>query len=237
MCDRYALPEQLAAEREFVPAQAWWKFAARFNVAGQQYVPAIRLHDGQSEAVMMRWGLIPAWSEGKPSAEPSTGIAADQIEGSVVHRTPWLAGQRCILPAAGFYTWRLTRSKYRQPYYVRLMDRSVFGIAAIWDRSESEDGDVIESCSVVCVGANQLISRVANSGGQMPAILPRRAYGTWLRGTPVEAKRALHPYRADSMEAYAVSPRVNSRSPDDSGLIRPVRHLQEDNSSIRRSLG
>ena len=49
MCDRYVLPNQVAAEREFLPGQAWWTFAERFNVAAQQYVPAIRLHDGQTE--------------------------------------------------------------------------------------------------------------------------------------------------------------------------------------------
>ena len=57
MCDRYALPDQAAAEREFLPAQAWWKFTARFNVAAPQYVPAIRIHDGRTEGMMLRWGL------------------------------------------------------------------------------------------------------------------------------------------------------------------------------------
>jgi hypothetical protein len=43
MCDRYVLPDQMAVEREFMPAQAWWKFTARFNVAAQQYVPSVRI--------------------------------------------------------------------------------------------------------------------------------------------------------------------------------------------------
>ena len=49
MSERYALPDQVAAEREFVPAQTWWKFEARFNVAAQQRVPAIRggAHDDE----------------------------------------------------------------------------------------------------------------------------------------------------------------------------------------------
>ena len=222
MCERYALPGQLAAEREFVPAQAWWKFAARFNVAGQQYVPAIRLHDGQSEAVMMRWGLIPSWAEGQPTGEPPTCVEADQIERCTMHRAPWLNGQRCILPIAGFYAWRLTSTKYRQPYFIRLFNRSVFALAAIWDRSEAEDDDVIESCSIVCVPANDLMMKIANTGRRMPAILKRRDYGTWLRGPPVEAKGALQPYRSDWMQAHEVSPRVNSTAPDDAGLARPA---------------
>jgi putative SOS response-associated peptidase YedK len=225
MCERYALPDQLTAEREFVPAQAWWKFAARFNVASQQYVPAIRMHERQSEAVMMRWGLIPSWAEGKPTGEPPTCIEADQIERSTVHRAAWLNGQRCILPFAGFYAWRLTSAKFRQPYFVRLIDRSVFAIAGIWDRSENEDGDVTESCSLICVPTNDFMAKVANTEPHMPAILRRRDYETWLRGTPVEAKGALHPYRSDWMQAHEVSPRVNSAALDDAGLARPARSM------------
>jgi putative SOS response-associated peptidase YedK len=226
MCERYALPEQVAAEREFVPSQAWWKFGTRFNVAAQQYVPAIRLHERQSEAVMMRWGLIPSWAEGKPEGEPPRCIEADRIETSTAHAEPWLNGQRCILPISGFYAWQLTSARYRQPYFVRLIDRSVFGLAGIWDRTVGEDDDVIESCSLVCVPANDLMREIANTERQMPAILKRRDYDIWLRGTPAEARAALQPYRSDGMQAYAVSPRVNSPAVDDIGLIRPTRVLR-----------
>jgi putative SOS response-associated peptidase YedK len=226
MCERYALPDQLVAEREFVPAQAWWKFAARFNVAAHQHIPAIRLHQGQSEAVMMRWGLIPSWAEGKSNGEAPTSIEREQINRSEVCRPAWLNSQRCILPAAGFYAWRLTSTKFRQPYFVRLLERSVFALAAIWDSSVGDDDDVIESCSVITVPANELVATVANTTRRMPAILKRRDYEVWLRGTPVAAMRALKPYRADQMEAYAVGPRINSIAADDSGLIRPAPRMQ-----------
>jgi putative SOS response-associated peptidase YedK len=222
MCERYALPEQLAAEREFVPTQAWWKFTRRLNVAAPQYVPAIRVHDGQSEGVMMRWGLIPSWAEGKVTGEVARCIEADQIERSNQHREPWLASQRCILPVAGFYAWQLTRARYRQPYFVQLLDRSVFGVAGIWDRSVTEDDDVVESCSIVQVPANDLMRQIANTEHDMLAILQRKHYATWLHGTPGEAKSALQPYRSEAMQAYAVSPRVNSTAADDLALIRPV---------------
>ena len=134
MCDRYALPDQAAAEREFLPAQAWWKFTARFNVAASQYVPAIRIHDGQSEGMMLRWGLIPSWAEGRPTSDATACAEIDRIERSNIYRMPWLSGQRCILPVSGFYAWQLTRDKFRQPYFVHLLNRSVFGVAAVWDR-------------------------------------------------------------------------------------------------------
>lgn len=221
MCQRYALPDQAAVEREFMPSRVWWNFATQYNVAPKQYVPVIRWHDGQSEAVTMRWGLIPSSAEGRDSESPLT-IDAEAIMTSPIFRKPWLEGQRCILPMSGFYAWQLTNRRYRQPHFVHLFDRSVFGVAAVWDRSVSEDDDVIESCSIVCVPPNGLIVSIANTDGHMPSILRRKDYQTWLRGTPVAAKATLRPYHKSGMQAYPISPRINSTAPDDPGLIQPA---------------
>lgn len=221
MFQRYALPDQVTVEREFMPTRTWWSFAPKYNVAPHQYVPAIRRHDGQSEAIMLRWGLIPSAAEGRAAEAPLT-IDLSAIMESPVFRMPWLEGQRCILPMFGFYAWQLTNQRYRQPHFIRLLHRQVFGVAAIWDRSVSEDDDVIESCSIVCVSPNDLIVRIANTEGSMPAILRRRDYQAWLQGTPVAAKATLHPYNTTSMQAYPVSPRINSTVPDDPGLIQPA---------------
>ena len=223
MSERFAIPDQPTAEREFLPQRAWWKFDARFNVSAPQYVPAIRMHDGQSEAVMMRWGFIPAWAEGKASRSPARRVSADRIARSKTYRSAWMEGQRCILPFAGYYEWQLTSAGHRQPWYVRLMDRSVFAVAAIWDRSVSEgDDDVIESCSVICVPANALIKDIATSGERMPAILRRKDYSTWLGGTPAAAAAVLQPYPPELMQAYPVSPRINALDADDPGLTAPI---------------
>jgi len=219
MCQRYALPDQLTVEREFMPSRAWWSFTAKYNVAPGQYVPAIRWHDGQSEAAMMRWGLIPSSAEGRAGESPLS-IDLSDIMASPMFRGPWLEGQRCILPMSGFYAWQLTNKRYRQPHFIRLLDRSVFGVAAIWDRSVTEDDDVIESCSIVCVPPNDLMIRIANTDGRMPAILRRKDYQAWLRGTPVAAKTSLDAYKRSGMQAYPVSPRINSTAPDDPGLIQ-----------------
>ena len=222
MCKRFAVPNHVVAEREFMPARSWWNFVAKFNVAPPQYVPALRQHADESEAAMMRWGLIPSSMLEQPAGAGILEVELDQLECDEVFRGPWLNSQRCILPVSGFYVWHLTTEKYRQPFYIRLLGRPVFGLAAIWDRWVSEDDDVIESCSLVRVAANELMANVDNTGRSMPAILRRKDYARWLRGTPVEAKTALQPYAAVSMEAYAVSPRVNSIAHDDLGLIQPI---------------
>ncbi|HEY1283187.1 MAG TPA: SOS response-associated peptidase [Steroidobacteraceae bacterium] len=222
MCERYVLPVQEAAEREFEPADRWWKFSSSFNVSSSQYVPAIRAHEGRTEAVMMRWGLVPASAEGAAPEEEHPSYPFEELTSAPVLRGPWLHGRRCIMPASGFYAWRLTSLGYRQPYFFGPRDRTVFGFAGIWEQSVSDEDDVIESCAIITVPANSLVCGVIGRDARMPAILRRKDYETWLTGTPVQAKAVLNPYLDQWMRAHPVSPRVNSTKNNDVSLIRPI---------------
>jgi len=222
MCERYVVPDQMLAERELAVEDKWWKFAASFNVAPWRYVPAVRLHEGRSEAVMMRWGLIPAWAEGDASAGQWLRLSSGTLESSRLFRGPWLNGQRCILPFAGFYTWRLTPAGYRQPYFVQSGSRPVLSVAALWDRTESDDGDVIEGCAILMVPANARLASIQTAAQEMPAILDPADCDAWLRGTPVEARALLRTAPDALLSSHAVSPRINSLACDDAGLVRAV---------------
>ncbi|EQD46312.1 protein containing DUF159, partial [mine drainage metagenome] len=191
MCERYVLPDQGVAERELAPESKWWRFSASFNVAPARYVPAVRLHEGHSEAVMMRWGLIPAWANGDESAGHWLRLASSTLEDGPLFRGPWLNGQRCILPFAGFYTWRLTPAGYRQPYFVHVNGRSVFAVAGIWDRTESDDGDVIEGCAILD-GPGQRAAQIDSDRDPRHACdSQRRGLRTLARGARPAQARAL----------------------------------------------
>ena len=222
MCERYVVPEQELAERELVPDCTWWRFSASFNVAPSRYVPAVRLHEGKSEAVMMRWGLIPAWAHGDASAGHWLRLSCRSLEDSLLFRGPWLNSQRCILPFAGFYTWRLMPAGYRQPYFVQVNDRPVFAVAALWDRSEDDDGDVIEGCAILTVPTSAPIASVQTATREIPAIIAAKDYETWLHGTPAQARALLRTPPDALLKSHAVSPRINSLACDDASLVRAV---------------
>ncbi len=220
MCQRYVLPNQDLAERELAPQRTWWRYSASFNVAPSRYVPAVRLHEGRSEAVMMRWGLIPAWARGDVSAGQWPCLSFDTLEDSPLFRGPWLKGQRCILPFAGFYTWRLMPAGYRQPYFVHANGRPIFSVAGLWDRTEADDGDVIEGCAILTVPASTRLASIQTASREMPAILATEDCATWLRGTPAEAKGLLRTAPDELLRSHAVSPRINSLAYDDAGLAQ-----------------
>ncbi|HKU15762.1 MAG TPA: SOS response-associated peptidase [Steroidobacteraceae bacterium] len=223
MFERYVLPEAEQAEREFGVVRRWWQFAPSFNVAPSRYVPVVRTHEDEVEGVMLRWGLIPEWAEADASKACAATASFATLAHSSVTRGAWDLGRRCIVPMFGFYTWQRTGRGHRQPFFVRLVNRSAFGVAAVWDRTEPEEGDdVIESCALITVPPNPLLVEVQGCNADMPAILERRDYAAWLTGSATKAKSAIKSLPEQHVLAHPVSPRVNSLRNDDAQLIRPV---------------
>ncbi len=217
------MPEVEQAEREFGVLRRWWQFSPSFNVSPERYVPVIRMHDSEVEGVMLRWGLIPGWAEADAAKACAATTSISTVEHAPATRGAWQFGRRCIVPMFGFYMWQPTRQGHRQPFFVRLVNRPVFGVAAVWDRTEAEDGDdVIEGCALITVPPNPLLAELQGSNTEMPAILDRRDYAVWLTGAPAVARTALNPFPPQQMIAHPVSPRINSSRYDDDQLIRPV---------------
>jgi putative SOS response-associated peptidase YedK len=233
VCGRYIIREQEAAER-YWRVHGLPKWVVSFNVAPTATVPVIRQAGAgraafesaaygsaaPNECVLLRWGLVPFWAAGVPLKNPTFNARMERIEIAASFRGPWARGQRCILPAAGFYEWQ-ARTGGKQPYFIKAADREVFGFAGLWDRSRGPDG-VVESCTIITMPANELLTEIHNTGHRMPAILREDQHEAWLSGSMSEARAALVPYPSDRMLAWPVNPRVNSAQNDDPALLDPL---------------
>jgi len=222
MSERLVIPDRAEAETELSVANPWWQFSVRFNVAVSESIPVARMHERESEGVMMRWGFVPSSAKGDVTLGGLARVRDDALISSEDVRTAWLFGQRGIVPLAGFYVWQRTQAGHRQPYYVRLVNRLVFGVAVLWERSVTDDDDVVESCALVTVPANPLLAEIENTTGHMPAILRREDYDTWLRSSVAEASRLLGTYPQTRMVSHPVAPHVNHLEFDDLSLIQPA---------------
>jgi putative SOS response-associated peptidase YedK len=219
---RLVLPSREEVDNELSVARPWWQFSVRFNVAISQSIPIARMHERESEGVMMRWGLAQKRARGGVNFTACGVVRSDTLQSAQAVRTPWIYGQRGIVPAAGFYLWQRTSSGHQQPYYIRLVNRPVFGIAALWDRAETDEGEVIESCALIAVDANALLAEIETTTGQMPGILHRKDYDTWLSSTVPEAQQLLQPYPRTQMVCHPVAPHVNYLEFDQPDLIKPA---------------
>jgi putative SOS response-associated peptidase YedK len=221
MCGRYVNPATAEAERYFAVHLIHWKFNRSYNVAPTQQVPVVRLADGQREGLMMRWGLVPFFAKGVPPKYSTINATIEKLTDGPTWRGPWKRGQRCILPAAGFYEWHVNEDGTKTPFYITMADQPVFGFAGLWDRSVSAEGTALESCTIITMPPNALMAEIHNAKQRMPAILQNADTESWLTGSTDEARAALKPYPDDLMHALKVSTRVNSPKNNHASLIEP----------------
>jgi putative SOS response-associated peptidase YedK len=221
MCGRYVSPDDASIEREFTLVRAEWKFPPSYNVAPTQEVPVIRVNKaGERVGACLHWGLIPHWAKGLPPKYSTINATMEKLAEAPTWRDAWKRGQRCILPALGFYEWQLLPDgKNKQPYYITLNDQDLFGLAGIWDSSTGADGVVVQSCTIVTMPANQLMSEIHNVKHRMPAILAKEDRDIWLTGTPGDAYAVLKQYPDTHLVAIPVSKRVNTPKNNDPELI------------------
>jgi putative SOS response-associated peptidase YedK len=186
MCGRYVTPEQAEAERNLTVH--WLEYERSYNVAPTQQVPVVRLLAGQREGLMMRWGLVPFFARGVPPKYSTINASIEKLTDAPSWRGPWRRGQRCILPAAGFYEWHLNGDGSKTPFYITCADQPVFGFAGLWDRSVTAEDSAIESCTIITMPPNALLAEIHNAKQRMPAILAAEDIEAWLAGSPDAAR-------------------------------------------------
>ena len=103
MSERLVIPGRAEAESELSVAHSWWQFSVRFNVAVSHSVPVMRMHERETEGVMMRWGLVPSSAKGDVTRGGHAHARSDALQSAQDFRSGWFHGQRGIVPLAGFY--------------------------------------------------------------------------------------------------------------------------------------
>lgn len=220
MCARFQTPAQAAAERYWKLIDPLWRYEASWRVLPTQPIPIVLSLNGQRTGRMMRWGLIPYRGESK---FPLINATVEKLESWYGWKGPWERGQRCILSMAGFYEPHVFEDGRKEPYYIHLADREIFGVAGLWERARAADGTESFSCTLVTIPPNELLASVHNEKQRMPAVLREEDHDAWLKGTSAEAKATLTPYPSDVMVAWQVSRRLYAvKTPDDASLIDPV---------------
>jgi putative SOS response-associated peptidase YedK len=223
MCGRYILAQAAKAERAMGIRRSRWDYPLSYRVLPTEQVPVVVSASAEREAAMMRWGLIPYWAYGVPLRASTINATVERIETAPSYKDPWERDRRCILVMGGFYEPHVNPDGTRDPFFLRLADREVFGVAGLWDRSRRDDGSYVVSCTLITVPANRLLTEIHNGKQRMPAILAEADHDAWLLGAKQDARSVLKPYPDGELLAWKVSRRVNSpKQPNDASLIAPL---------------
>jgi putative SOS response-associated peptidase YedK len=226
MCGRYALygPYELGDPRI---VEGWVEHIrdplagiARYNLAPSQSLPVLRLHEGGPRIESMRWGLLPHWA--KDTKVGYTTINA-RIEGLVdkpAFRDAWKRGQRCLVPATGWYEWKELAPKRKQPYFFQAADQlNPMMFAGLWSRWRNpDDGMPIDSYAILTGTALGAVGEVHD---RQPHVLPPDSWEAWLSATVPQALELLEPAPLP-VRYHPVGTAVGNVRNDDARLVLPV---------------
>lgn len=193
----------------------------RYNIAPMTEVPVIRVNaHGERELVHLRWGLVPRWAR-----DPSIGSKIINARGETLatrqsFRMPYRR-HRCLLPADGFYEWMAVpggASARKQPLHIGLKDGGLLGLAGLYERWLSPEGEVLDTCTIVTTAANALLRPVHD---RMPVIIAPEQYQRWLDPENTAVGDLIAPFPPERMTYYPVSTRVNAARNEGAALIAP----------------
>lgn len=216
MCGRYMITTNAEALRRLFSIKGPPpNLQPRYNVAPTQKAPIIRLHEGGRALAMLRWGLIPHWSDDPNISYSTINARAETVDKKPVFREAFTS-RRCLVVADGFYEWQMRGKGPKEPYLITPSDGEPFAFAGLWERWARGE-EALETFTIIVTEPNELMKPIHN---RMPVILNSESYDSWLNGEA--GKELLKAYPASEMKARPVSTHVNSPRNDDPKCIEPI---------------
>jgi putative SOS response-associated peptidase YedK len=220
VCGRYRLTtkaEDLAARYHARMADDL-HLAPSWNVAPGQDVLAVRLSPETRERSLdaLHWGLIPHWAKDKKISYRTLNARSETVDKTPAFRQAFRK-RRCLVCADGFYEWRREAGR-KVPFYFQLKAGEPFAFAGLWENwQDPQSGEWLRSCTILTTDANAVVKAIHD---RMPVILLEARHAAWLGEAPDgDLKAILSPLDAGLMEAWEVSPRVNSPRNNGSHLV------------------
>lgn len=218
MCGRYELSSHPAAIALAFGLPHPPDLTPRYNIAPTQQVPIVRLNAaGERELAQVRWGLVPRWAK-----DPAIGVRMINARGETLtiksaYRNAY-ARHRCLLPVNGFYEWQMTPAG-KQPLHIGMRDGRPFGLAGLFERWLSPEGEVLDTCTIVTTSASEALRSVHE---RMPVIVPAAHYTRWLDAASTDVADLVVPWSGEPLRVYPVSRRVNAVHNDDEKIRDPI---------------
>ncbi len=213
MCGRYtntAGPEELN-DRFRVPISSY-AGTRRFNIAPTEEVLAIVSPKGQSQAQMLRWGLVPSWATAIDGPLMINARIETVATKPAYRRLIPRAERRALQLADGYFEWLKPeqRSQPRQPFFFQVDGGIPFAFAALWTPANVEQRWLHSITLLTCDSAPNRIAAPIHD--RMPVILADRdAQLAWLDpalGTE-EALALCGALATERLSARAANPAVN----------------------------
>ena len=209
MCGRFALAAPSAKIKAQFQIEDLEELSPRYNIPpGVDILFLCHLDNEQSNsAFWLRWGLVPFWAKDKSIGNSLANARAETVAEKPAFRQSFKS-KRGIIVMSGFFEWRQGIKK--QPFYFKNKNDDLLAIAALWDRWQSPEGELIQSCCLITTSANDLMAPVHN---RMPVLLDNDSMKEWMDNSQCnqsELLTLLKPYSGSDLMCYPVTTKMNN---------------------------
>lgn len=190
-----------------------------YNVTPGQFMPVVIADEIKRHLVSMKWGLIPFWAKDIKigykliNAKAETIFEKPMWKSAVLHH-------RCLVPANGFYEWRVKDDGTKVPFFIKPKYADLFSFAGIYSTWKDVEGKELQSFSILTTEPNKEMAPIHD---RAPVILTQSEETNWLNHLNNDhqdrLEKLLHPYHDGGLEIYKVSTDVNSPLINDKHLI------------------
>ena len=241
MCGRYNIAtdtQALMDAFDVIDAETTAGVANRHNIAPSEpppkgestrerritRVPTIRLNGDRRVMRSVVWPLVPVWARGIVPRYATANARRETMARLPAYRHAWASNRRCLVPASSFVEWQaVAGTRRKQPWLVYLADRRPMAFAGLWEYSHTENGERVESCTIVTAPANELMAEIHNTRKRMPVVLEGRfEQDAWLTGTKEEALAVAEPLADGLLDAHPISTRINNPNARGQELLEPI---------------
>ena len=158
----------------------------------------------QREALNGLFGLVPHWSQDTKITRYTYNARSETVAVKPSFRDAWKNAQHCIIPAEAIFEPDY-RSGRPVPARISLADDTPMGIAGLWSRWKSPQGDIVHSYTMLTINATDhplmRLFHKPDDEKRMVVILPAARYDDWLQARPEQSQAFMRAFPADQMMA------------------------------------
>ena len=221
MCGRFTQKsEQTKITEQFYIKLINFDYQFSYNIAPSQKAAVAYVREGEIILDGFQFGLVPYFAAKTKKTYTMINARSETALEKPSFKKPLLQ-KRCIIPADGFFEWRKTAPS-KIPYYIHSSTDDMLGLAGIYEFTEMENGQIIQSFAILTTTPNSLMQKLHD---RMPCILPREKYSAWLDPALQDGgliMEFLKPCPSEALASYPVTRLVNSPANNSPDCIKPA---------------
>lgn len=230
MCGRYVVRKGgqfllnhfgISTNRRYGQIEDW---QPKYNIAPTTFIPAIFRTEGEREAALFKWGLLPFWA-GEKDGFKTINARTEEIETKPTFKEP-IKKRRCLIPATDYFEWKGDKGN-KQPFMFHRPESELFAFGGIWQawKPKGSHEEPILTCSILTTSPNEFGRQYHD---RMPVVIQPEHYDYWLDPQVTEVadiKELFSAVPEDFFTATAVNKDIGNVKNQGPQLVEPLTTL------------